>query len=148
MKRKKERKTDTWGKWKNEKWVALGGIRTHNTLHSGPQVSVFVHVLFLHIAGQSSKSGDLKKKRHKSVDSNGCPYYKSGPLETLRDLSLVCLSIHISINLSIYLSIHPSIYPSIYISSIDSIHPSIYLSVCVSIILGRYSRYWTASVVR
>ena len=43
MERKKERKKDTWGKWKNEKWVASGGIWTHDTLHSG-QMLLPVHV--------------------------------------------------------------------------------------------------------
>ena len=27
-----ERKIDTWGKWKNEKWVASGGVWTYDTL--------------------------------------------------------------------------------------------------------------------
>ena len=31
----KERKTGTWGKWKNSKWVAYGRIWTHDTPHSG-----------------------------------------------------------------------------------------------------------------
>ena len=38
-------------------------------------------------------SGDdcHKKKKQKTVDSKGCPYYKPVAMETLRDLSLVGL---------------------------------------------------------
>ena len=40
---KKDRKTGTWGKWKNEKWVTSGGIWTHNPQHSALQTDALTN---------------------------------------------------------------------------------------------------------